>query len=283
MTKYAPDNQQGLRKLADKIGAHLDGELDTLAHTEAERSLQEHTLLRREAALQQAIREQLTAAPTEDAPPALRRRIETALKDTPTEPQPSSPLQGTINHVESIKSRIFPKGSLLPWLGWAVAATQAIVMVWWINTAPITPQGAPMVASALTDYRITVAHGLPATDSVDLSRIQSLMPFPVETLNLPDGELMGAWPTEIQGEPAAALAYRINNQIVVQYIVSEPLFFRQDVVRQAVADSGRYLTTDNHESLLAWPGTGSGNLLVGTLPESMLEKLPLNAIPRSSG
>jgi hypothetical protein len=109
------------------------------------------------------------------------------------------------------------------------------------------------------------------------------MPFPVETLNLPDGELMGAWPTEIQGEPAAALAYRINNQIVVQYIVSEPLFFRQDVVRQAVADSGRYLTTDNHESLLAWPGTGSGNLLVGTLPESMLEKLPLNAIPRSSG
>ncbi len=57
-------------------------------------------------------------------------------------------------------------------------------------------------------------------------------------------------------------------------MISEELFFRQPVVRDAVAAAGRFVVADGAQSLVAWPGARSGSLLVGDVPPHELAALP---------
>ena len=88
-------------------------------------------------------------------------------------------------------------------------------------------------------------------------------------------EFLGAWPTALQGQPAAALAYRVEARTVVQYVVSGPLFFNQASVRDAVAREGRYVAQLGDQAVVGWPGDNAGSLLVGELPTEALERLRL--------
>lgn len=76
----------------------------------------------------------------------------------------------------------------------------------------------------------------------------------------------------IRGEPAAALAYRWGDLVVVQYVVSEELFFRNPVVRQAIAARRGFVTVRGPQSVIAWPESVGGTLLVGDgSPEELVK------------
>jgi hypothetical protein len=79
----------------------------------------------------------------------------------------------------------------------------------------------------------------------------------------------------IRGEQAAVMAYRWQDRVVVQYVVSEALFFRQPVVRDSVTAAGRFTAEDGSRSVVAWPNPGAGSLIISDLPVNELERLTL--------
>ena len=133
-----------------------------------------------------------------------------------------------------------------------------------------------MVRAALADYRQVAHEELPLVYlPADLTGLVAEFPFPLKLLDSPRVRLIGAWRTDIRGEPAAAIAYRSGDRIVVQYVVSESLFFRHANVRAAVARGGQYIVSDGSQSVVAWPQARSGSLLIGNLPPEELAALVL--------
>jgi hypothetical protein len=99
------------------------------------------------------------------------------------------------------------------------------------------------------------------------------MPFPVNALLTPELRLIGAWTTDLRGEPAAVLAYRWNDKLVLQYVVSEQLLFRPADVRRAFASGHHLAARSGVQSVIAWPATASGELLVADLDLTQLATL----------
>jgi hypothetical protein len=85
---------------------------------------------------------------------------------------------------------------------------------------------------------------------------------------------VAAWTTEIQGEPAAVLAYRWDDRIVVQYLLNDDQFFQHPAIRGAVSDGRLLATTDGAQSILAWPTNAAGSVLVGDVSPERLARLP---------
>ena len=74
-------------------------------------------------------------------------------------------------------------------------------------------------------------------------------------------------------------ALRSGRNIVFQYHVNESVFFRNPVVRKAIAESGNYKTQANKMDVIAMPLTNAGILIVG--PEDSLpapEKMIIESI-----
>lgn len=167
-------------------------------------------------------------------------------------------------------------GPLWGWMGWAIAAVQACVLavvLGWPSWE--ARQGVPMVRDAVADFRQRVSGVLPPQASRDTAALARTLALPIEVIDGPGVEFLGAWPTALQGQPAAALAYRIEAHTVVQYVVSGPLFFNRASVRDAVAREGRYVAHLGDQAVVGWPGDNAGSLLVGELPTERLERLRL--------
>ena len=111
-----------------------------------------------------------------------------------------------------------------------------------------------MVEDVLTEYLHLDKTSLPASNS------QS-MPSP--PANWPNARLLSSWETTVGGAPAKAFAMRNGDKIIVQYLIDESVFFRNPNVRQAVADSGSYLSQKNNIQVLAMPLKDAGLLVVG--------------------
>ena len=113
----------------------------------------------------------------------------------------------------------------------------------------------------------------------DLSAVRAAVSFPIEPLRGPDLRLLGAWTTDVRGEPAAVLAYRLRDHLVVQYLVAEDAFFRHPAVRAAVADRHLLTAADGARALVAWPGTSTGTVLVGDVPSAWLQTISSSERP----
>ncbi|MDF1506517.1 hypothetical protein, partial [Roseisolibacter sp. H3M3-2] len=108
----------------------------------------------------------------------------------------------------------------------------------------------------------------------DLDAVRLAVPFAVEPLRARDLRLLAAWTTDLGGEPAAVLAYRWDDLLVLQYIVSEERFFRAPAVRAAVAAGHAALARDGARAVAAWPTARAGTLLVGEVaPQRLVELL----------
>jgi hypothetical protein len=99
------------------------------------------------------------------------------------------------------------------------------------------------------------------------------VPVAVEPLHAPNLRLLAAWTTDVSGEPAAVLAYRLEDRLVVQYLVAEDAFFRHPVIRAAVADRHLLVATEDASAIAAWPGAATGTVLVGNVPARWLQDL----------
>lgn len=262
-----PETDPAHAEVAELLAAYADGELAAPDAARVEAHLLGCERCRRELAVQTAVRNGLAAEPRRPASPVLRKRV--ASLTAPGAPRGTDP---------SLWRRA------APWAGWAVAAGLAAVLL-----LSGEPRGAPrpdsgvavertdtarvpMVVDALSDYRRLVRGDLPL-DGADLARVEARIPFPVVPLRSPDARLIGAWTTEILGAPAAVLAYRWGDRAVVQYVVSESLFFAPPQVRQAVDARGRYTVSAGAQGVVAWPGPGNGSILIGDMPPARLARL----------
>ncbi len=130
----------------------------------------------------------------------------------------------------------------------------------------------PLFGLVLDDYRRVTAHDLPGR-SRDLATVRQAVPFPVEALTMSGLRLLAAWTTDLDGEPAAVLAYRWRDQLVLQYVVSEQQLFRPSEVRRAFAGGRLLAARAGEQSMIAWPTVAGGALIVGELPVAELARV----------
>lgn len=244
------DERKEHTRLAPMLDAWIDGELDVETARDVEAHVAVCTTCARAARLHRRLRARLADAPP--VPPAIDLHAR---------------ILGGIRAID-------PPGRthrVAAWGGWAIAASLALVWTLHALFAPRpTPVAIPMVEAAVSDFSVRTADVLP---HADLAAVQANVPFPVAPLPALSGRLLATWSTSIRGEPAAALAYRVGTRVVVQYVVSERLFFEQPSVREAIARHGRYSTRDRDLNILGWPRPHSGVLLVGDVDPQVLARL----------
>jgi anti-sigma factor RsiW len=255
------------RVLIDLLGAYADRELPPETTSQIEAHLIGCGRCRRELAVHHAVRGRLGYEPPVAAPPALRARIASAIAATPL-PRPRASLR---------------------WRTWISALVGSVVLAMCIVATaliarstrptsgdvvvvPISPSAVPLLRDVLADYRRVTAGDLPGRGR-DLDVVRDAVPFPVEPLRGPDVRLVAAWTADLAGEPAAVLAYRRGDRIVLEYLVPEDRFFRHSEVRRAVSDAHLLGSSADRQGLVAWPTRTAGAILVGDLSPDQLAKI----------
>jgi hypothetical protein len=262
--------------LIDLLGAYADGELPPETTSQIDAHLVGCVRCRRELAVHRAMRRRLGFEPPVAAPPALRERIVAAIASTPLpaidprrarfaalrQPLVFIPLL-TIVAAAALGTDLFVRQKTAP------AAT----------VAPLaeSPTTIPLLQDALTDYRRVIAGDLPGR-ARDLDAVRSAVPFPIEPLRAPAVRLLAAWTTELGQEPAVVLAYRWDDRIVLQYVVSEQRFFQHPALRHAVAGGGMLSASDGAQGIVAWPTSSAGALLIADVPPEKLRALGAAAL-----
>ena len=259
--------------LRELLGAYADRELPPETMAQIEAHLVGCAECRSGLEVHDAVRSRLAAERPAAPSPALRARIAAAIDAVPAPVLVSAPAPRTVGHRTVV------------WLaiaGWVAAVALAIALV--VQT-PASPRrvartraiAAPVQQVALLggivdDYARVSRGDLPGR-ARDLSAVRAAVSFPIEPLRGPDLRLLGAWTTDVRGEPAAVLAYRLRDHLVVQYLVAEDAFFRHPAVRAAVADRHLLTAADGARALVAWPGTSTGTVLVGDVPSEWLQTI----------
>jgi len=213
------------------------------------------------------MRRRLGVEPPVAAPPALRERITAAIAATPI--PVSTPASASV--------AVFRRPLVIAALAAAVVATGigSTVLVRQradrVALAPLatTVSTVPLLRDVLADYRRVVAGDLPGR-ARDLDAVRSAVAFPIEPLGGSAVRLLAAWTTDLGGEPAVVLAYRWDDRILLQYVVSEERFFQHPALRQAVADGGLLAARDGAQGIVAWPTASAGTLLIADLPPERL-------------
>jgi anti-sigma factor RsiW len=255
--------------LIDLLGAYVDEELPPETASQLDAHLVGCARCRREVQLQLSLRDTLAATPVVPARPALRERI---LAATATLPPPGHDERRALPSVPDAPA---PRRGLR-WLlvSLLVALTLAGGVALWrvvgtghdggLALAPLatSSQNVPLLAAAADDYRRLRNADLPGP-ARDLEAVRAAVGLPVQPLSGPGVRLLGAWTSAIAGEPAAVLAYRWDDRLVVQYIVPDQLFFRHPALRAAAASHHAVGTTDGTLGIVAWPTAAAGSVLVG--------------------
>ena len=259
--------------LRELLGAYADHELPPETVAQIDAHLVGCAECRNALVVHDAVRSRLAAERPAAPSPDLRARIAAAIDAVPAPvvvpaPAPRADRQRSI-----------------VWLavaGWVAAAVLAIAL---FVQSPALPKHAaatraiaapvaqvPLLGGIAEDYA-RVSRGVLPGRARDLSAVRAAVSFPIEPLRAPDLRLLGAWTTSVRGEPAAVLAYRLRDHLVVQYLVAEDAFFHHPAVRTAVADRHLLTASDGARSLVAWPGAATGTVLVGDVPSEWLQTI----------
>lgn len=234
----------------------------------------------REDRLTRAAGDRLRRLAVPPVPDEFRVRLATIVAAHPTaSPSPAlAPAMTTSRHRRAM--------TLMPWGGWLTAAALLLVFIrpgsppWAVlqdtshaigAPAPAGPV-IPMVAGMVADYNVRMVGELPG-GAADVRSVIDSMPFRVHPLTVGGARIIGAWTTTVRGEPAAAIAYRWRDRVVVQYVVSDKLFFHHPDVRASVASRGLYTARAGELGVLAWHDSESGSVLVGSLAPDELARL----------
>ena len=246
-----------------------DEALETnLEHTRSmsdERAIREHVRgcerCQREARLLGGVQRRLAKLRSSEPDPLLRARTFARLDD-------DDALRAT-----PAKAGISRRWVLAAAGGWAAAAGFGALWVAQRNARDATGAAAlpPMVNEAVREYERARLRELPAPRAT--GELEGALGHPIPYLNDGDVTLVSSWLTTIRDESSAAIAYRFRERILVQFVVSESLFLRQPVVRDAVARSGVYLGQAGAQVIVGRLGRGVGSLLVGESSPEVLERL----------
>lgn len=259
--------------LRELLGAYADRELPPETVAQIDAHLVGCAECRRGLEVHDAIRARLAAERPAAPSPDLRARIAAAIDAVPAPVVVAAP---------AVPARAPRHVVWLAVAGWVTAVALAIALL--VQTGTYRPRAAsaraisapvkqvPLLGGIVDDYARVSRGDLPGR-ARDLSAVRAAVSFPIEPLRAPDLRLLGAWTTDLRGEPAAVLAYRLRDHLVVQYLVAEDAFFRNPAVRAAVADRHLLTASDSGRALVAWPGTSTGTVLVGDVPSAWLQTL----------
>ncbi|MGZ8458334.1 MAG: zf-HC2 domain-containing protein [Gemmatirosa sp.] len=255
--------------LRDLLGAYADGELPAETASQIEAHLVGCAHCRLELDVHDALRQRLAAEPTPAAPAALRARIAAAVAAAPLAASPTLPA--------AVPRRAARRRVAIASAAMVLVALSAGGLAWRARLAPEPPlrvlAGAaiavPLLRDVVADFRRVAAGDLPGR-ARDLDGVRAAVPFAVAPLQVAELRLLGAWTTDLAGEPAAVLAYRWDDRLLLQYIVSEERFFRAPAVRAAVAGGHHAGAADGARAVVAWPTAAAGVVVVS---EVSLERL----------
>jgi len=243
-------------QIQDWLAGYADGELDEHHITLVEAHLAGCEACRHDPERQRMLSERLQEIPAPRLSPAFAKRLDDTLASVQTSdrrPVGQKPLEGLKHWLTRLSPSAVIGGG-----GWAVAMVLAAMLL----VPSLTPEDPnqmavasqiPMVNDVLADYQRVVGNDLPTpSDDADLSP-------PMQWAN---GRVLARWTTRVGGEPAEAYAVRLGNSLIVQYQISERVFFRNPDVRQAVARAGDFRTRDNELEVIGLPMQASGLLVV---------------------
>ena len=275
------------QRLAMMLAAYADQELpaETVSHIDAH--LLGCSRCRRELLAHRAIAQRLETEPLSRASAALLERVTTTLAAAPVVRMPV--VRMPVDHTRVARSRMLFRGHRLRVLVTLSAIAFAAALAFSMRApanAPV-PRAIAMVSlpsvalfsAVLADYRRVTALDLPGR-ARDLAAVRAALAFPVQPLSSEQLRLLAAWTTVLDGEPAAVLAYRWNDQLLLHYVVSEQLLFRPSEVRRAFATGHPMAASDGAQTVLAWPSRESGELLVGEATPAELVTFRRRTAPR---
>jgi len=251
------------------LAAYGDEELGDRSRQEVESHLSGCARCRAALSVQQLLHTRVAAEVLPEPSDALRARIRAQLERGAALDQPGMLAQTrTPDQKRRLRASALRRRATV-WSGWAVAAGLALYVA--AGSFSRAEREPPMVAAALADYRSQVGRELPS--NLELASVRERVPFAFEPVQAGGARLLSAWTTTLRDEPVAVFAYRVGDRVVLAYVVSESMFFRQPVVREKVARQGRYTTSQGSESVVAFPRNHSGVLIVGDASVSQLELL----------
>jgi anti-sigma factor RsiW len=259
--------------LRELLGAYADRELPPETVAQIDAHLVGCGECRRALEVHDAVRTRLAAERPAAPSPALRARIAAAIDAIPAPVVAPAPAPRDVSR---------PRLLWLAIAGWATALLLAVTLLAQRSESGTVSSGARAIAAPVGDVPLLggivddyarVSRGVLPGRARDLSAVRAALPFPIEPLRAPDLRLIAAWTTDVRGEPAAVLAYRLRDHLVVQYLVAEDAFFRHPAVRAAVADRHLLTAIDSARALVAWPGTATGTVLVGDVPPEWLQTI----------
>jgi anti-sigma factor RsiW len=257
--------------IIELLGAYADGELPPETRSQIDAHLVGCGRCRRDLAVHQAVRRRLGVEPPLAAPPALRERIAAAVAATPipATPAPASRFPLLTSRFLAVIAVALVSLTGAVWIGVSRGERADSPALGQLASSPAS---VPLIRGVLADYRRVTAGDLPGR-ARDLEAVRGAVPFPVEPLRAPGVRLLAAWTTELEGEPAAVLAYRWDDRVVLEYLLPETRFFQHRDIRRAVADGRLLVASDGAQGIVAWPMEAGGALLVGDLEPERLAKL----------
>jgi anti-sigma factor RsiW len=257
--------------IIDLLGAYADGELPPETTSQIDAHLVGCARCRRDLAVHQSVRRRLGVEPPLAAPPELRERIAAAVAATPVvvTPAPAPRAPRTSHLALTLVLLALVTLGVAVWTGVDQRERASAPA---LGRLASSPASVPLIRGVLADYRRVTASDLPGR-ARDLDVVRGAVPFPVEPLRASDVRLLAVWTTELEGEPAAVLAYRWDDRIVLQYLVPETRFFHHHDVRRAVTDGRLLVASDGAQGIVGWPTAAAGAFLVGDLGPERLAKL----------
>jgi anti-sigma factor RsiW len=259
--------------LATLLGAFADDELPAETASQIDAHLLGCVRCRREVEVHVALRERLSREHTPALSSAFRDRVATQLLATPRIAEAANAVVPA--HRSARSTRALAGVALL-----ALALISGAI-VWQMvrrdeanasHSAAVNTAAVPLLLDVLADYRRVTAGDLPGR-SRDLDAVRAAVPFPIEPLRDPSLRLLAAWSTDLLGEPAAVLAYRWHDRLLLQYLVAESQFFRHPAMREAIARGGVVTATEGRPGLAAWVAAESGMVLIADTDANQLAAL----------
>jgi anti-sigma factor RsiW len=260
--------------LRELLGAYADRELPPETVAQIDAHLVGCAECRRGLEVHDSLRARLAVEPPAAASPAFRARISAAIDAAPVPVAPH----------RAADVRVAPNERLL-WIavaGWIATTVLALALAVSTGlTARFAPaaralstsvHAVPLLGAVVDDYARVSRGDLPGR-ARDLDAVRAAVSFPVEPLRAQNLRLLAAWTTDVHGEPAAVLAYRLDDRLLVQYLVAEDVFFQHPAIRAAIADHHLLRATDAGRTVVAWPEASTGTVLVGDVPTETLQTI----------
>lgn len=255
--------------LATLLGAYADGELPVETASQIDAHLLGCGRCRSELQVQKVVRDRLSRSTVPTATVALQDRIRAAIAATPVPVVVEAPAPVV---------RTTSRWALIAGVATLLVVGAAYVISFRSRLPQLEPP--PLVATAsvtvlqhIFDDAQRVSGGDLPGRARDLDAVRGAVPFPVTPVSASDAHLLGAWTTDLDGEPAAVLAYRWHDHVVLQYVVAEPTLFRSRDLRAAFAEQRAVVASRGRQGLIAWPDAESGGVLVADMGWSDLVPL----------